>query len=256
MDVKQMKDSAVQTLSRLLPDILTGLGVASFFAAIGLAVVNTPRAERKIEALRKKAKKHRLPVMDMAKETWREWTPVAAAAAVGTGCIIGGMRTTHKRTAALTAAYTLSENALRTYKDQVVSVIGEKKEEAVRQKAAAEKARAAEEMVLPSAMTTVPRDGEVLCFDVVSGRYFYSRKAEIEAAQNRINHRLRSEMYISLNEFYDELNNRDLCHISIGNDIGWNADNPMDMYLDGKLEEDGRLVLVMDYGVLPEYRFR
>lgn len=256
MDVKHMKDSAMQTLSRHLPDILTGLGVASFFIAIGLAVANTPKAERKLEALRKKAKKHRLPVIDMAKETWREWVPVTAAAAVGTGCIIGGMRTTHKRTAALTAAYTLSENALRTYKDQVVSVIGEKKEEAVRQKAAAEKARSIKEASPSSAMTTAPIDGEVRCIDVVSGRVFYSRKGKIEAAENRINDRLRSEMYISLNEFYDELDNRDLTHISIGDDLGWNVDRPLDLFLYGKLEDDGRLTLVMDYNTLPETRFR
>lgn len=256
MDVKQMKDSAVQTLSRHLPDILTGLGVASFFAAIGLAVVGTPRAERKIEAMRKKEKKHRLPVMDMVKETWREWTPVAAAAAVGTGCIIGGMHTTHKRTAALTAAYTLSENALRTYKDQVVSVIGEKKEEAIRQKTAAEKARSIDEASPSSATATAPIDGAVRCIDVVSGRVFYSRKGKIEAAQNRVNDRLRSEMYISLNEFYDELDNRDLTHISIGDDLGWNVDRPLDLFLYGKLEDDGRLTLVMDYNTLPETRFR
>ncbi|MBQ5562679.1 MAG: hypothetical protein IIT39_04770 [Clostridia bacterium] len=60
--------------------------------------------------------------------------------------------------------------------------------------------------------------GDTLCYETLSGRYFYSDIEKIRAAVNRANKIILEESYISLNEFYDEL---DLGHTGIGDSIGW-----------------------------------
>lgn len=60
-------------------------------------------------------------------------------------------------------------------------------------------------------------------------------------------------MYISLNEFYDEM---DLPHIDIGDDLGWNIDDAIELTFSSQLTEDKTPVLVISYEYCPRYDFR
>ena len=97
-------------------------------------------------------------------------------------------------------------------------------------------------------------DGETLCYDVLSGRYFKSKIDKIKKAENDLNRRMRDEMYISLNDFYYEVG---LEPIKLGDDLGWNIDNGyIDLRFSSQLATDGTPCLVIDYGYGPRYDFR
>ena len=63
--------------------------------------------------------------------------------------------------------------------------------------------------------------GNVLCYDEYRGKHFYCSAEAIGQAINTISYRLQSEMWISLNDFYQELNLRPC---KMGDDLGWNID--------------------------------
>ena len=252
MPQSKLPRKTAETLQKNMPNILGGAGIVCFLASIGLAAVNSPKAQRALEQERQKQKKHTLSWQERLRATWRLYLPVGLTAAAGAGCTIASLRESHKRTMALPAACALSESALRTYKDQVVQAIGEKKEKAVKDAAAAQKQ---EQVPVQEAQIAVIDQGGTLCFDVVSGRYFKTTRDRLLAAQNNLNERMLNgmEMFASLNEFYDEIG---LAHIGVGDDLGWNVSKSMlKLYLSAKLLENGAPCMVMDYEVLPEYRY-
>lgn len=99
----------------------------------------------------------------------------------------------------------------------------------------------------------ITEKGNTLCYDVVSGRYFRSDIDKIKKAENELNHRMISEMYISLNEFYYEVG---LPRTSIGDELGWNIDGGLiGLEFSSQLAEDGTPCLVIDYGIAPRYEY-
>lgn len=81
--------------------------------------------------------------------------------------------------------------------------------------------------------------GDTLCFDTVSGRYFRSDIETIKKAENELDARLRTEMYISLNDFYYEIGLEPLR--TIGDDLGGNIDRGfLDLSFSSQLATDGR----------------
>ena len=62
-----------------------------------------------------------------------------------------------------------------------------------------------------------------------------------------------TEMYISLNELYDEL---DINHIEIGDDLGWNIDRGLiDIDFSSQIADDGTPCIVLDFSIEPRYDF-
>jgi hypothetical protein len=62
-----------------------------------------------------------------------------------------------------------------------------------------------------------------------------------------------NDMYVSLNEFYDEL---DLEHTGVGDELGWNIDGgKIDIYFSSQIAEDGRPCIVIDFDTPPRYGY-
>ena len=84
-------------------------------------------------------------------------------------------------------------------------------------------------------------------------RYFYSDIDQIKKAINELNRRMLNEMYVSLNDFYDELNLR---HSGNGYDLGWKLDDGLvEVDFSSQLSDDGRPCLVLEYMVAPRYDY-
>ena len=96
--------------------------------------------------------------------------------------------------------------------------------------------------------------GDTLCYETLSGRYFYSDIEKIRAAVNRANKIILEESYISLNEFYDEL---DLGHTGIGDSIGWGVAHTglINLNFSSQLTNNGTPCLVIGYDNIPVYNF-
>lgn len=237
--------------------ILTGFGVAGVFTTMILAakaaptsvnVLTVAKDELNREDISEEEKKQLKK--DSAIEILKLWAPALVSAGATTACIIGAHSKSMRKQAALAVAYNLSETALESYKEKTKALVGEKKELEIRDGIAKDKIA-----------SDPPKDGKIiftgngdyLCYDSTSGRYFYSNIQDVKAAVNDMNQRLISEMYLSLNEYYDYL---DLPHITVGDDLGWSVERPLQLHESYQSDDKGTPCLVVDflYGPTPMFR--
>jgi hypothetical protein len=156
-------------------------------------------------------------------------------------CIAGSNKIGMQRNAALVAAYTLVDNSFKEYKEQVVEAIGDKKEEQIREKIIQQRI---DEGPAENRQVIILGEGDQLCYDKFSGRYFRSDAESIRRAENEINYRLVTDMCAALNEFYDQVG---LEHIDAGDQVGWNLDHRCKLAFTSHLSPEGRPCLAVDF---------
>ena len=238
-------------LERHAPEILTGIGVAGMVTSTVLAVKATPKAYRLVNDRKDELEVEKLPVTELVKTTWKCYIPAIMTCGVSIACLVGASSVNFKRNAALATAYKLSEAALSEYKDAVIETIGEKKEQSVRDKVAEERLK---KNPVSKSEVIVTGNGTTLCYDPVGNSYFKSNIQQIESAKNKLNARMLSENYVSLNDFYDELG---IGPTKLGDDLGWDIykDGLVEIAFSSQLAEDGTPCLVMDYNIAPRYEY-
>lgn len=242
--------NAEMTIAKHSPEILTGIGIAGMITTTVLAVKATPKALRLIEEKKQEENVDNLTAGETIKATWKCYIPAAVTGIASTACLIGASTVSARRTAALATAYKLSETALTEYREKVVETVGEKKEQIIREKIDKDRV---ENNPVSTREVIITAKGNTLCYDAISGRYFKSDIDQIKKSINILNRRLLTEMYISLNELYDEL---DLDHIGVGNDLGWNIDDGLiEPFFSSQLAEDGTPCIVLSYGRPPKYGY-
>lgn len=255
-------------IKRHSPEILTGIGIAGMITTAVLAVRATPKALILLEEEKRRRNKE---LLDEAKEkgcaecakidslkpvqairaAWPCYVPSAVTGVLSIACLIGAGSVNTRRNAALATAYSLSETALKEYREKTVAAIGEKKEREIRDAVAKDKI-AKDPVVNKEVIIT--GGGETLCYDMITSRYFKSDIEKIRKVENELNRRLISEMYISLNDFYYEIGLR---QTNVGDDLGWNIeDGLIDLEFSSQLAEDGTPCLAIGYRIAPRYDFR
>lgn len=233
------------------PEILTGIGIVGMITTTVMAVKATPKALVLIEEKKSTEKLEELPPVEIVKTAWFCYIPTAITGVLSIACLVGASSVNLKRNAALATAYTLSETALKEYKDKVVEVIGEKKAETVKDEIAKDKI---EKDPVSAKEIIITEHGNTLCYDVLSGRYFKSDIDKLKKVENELNRKMLSETYITLNEFYSEMG---LNEIKLGNELGWNINTNgfISLEFSSQLSEDGTPCLVLGYHVAPRYDF-
>lgn len=234
--------------SKRSPEILTGIGIAGMITTTILAVRATPKALELIEEQKEEESVDEFSSFEVVKVAWKPYIPAMVTCVVSTACLIGASSVNTKRNAALATAYKLSETALSEYREKVVETIGEKKERIVRDKVAEERVK---KNPVSKNEVIVTGNGKTLCFDPISGRYFMCSIETIKRAENTLNKQMLHDIsgYVSLNEFYDELG---LDHTSVGNDLGWNTNQLIDIDFSSQLNDNGEPSVVLDYLVAPK----
>lgn len=262
-NVTKFLNTAKHVMKKRSPEILTGIGIAGMISTVVLAVKATPKAMELIEEEKlnripedyepeKDPKPEGLTTLETVKLAWKPYIPAAITGVASIACIIGANSVHVRRNAALATAYQLSTTALSDYREKVVETIGEKKEATVRDKVAKKKI----EDNQPSNSTIIMTGkGNTLIYDSHSDRYFRSDIDKIRNAVLELNERMvnGNEMYISLNEFYDEIG---LNHTDVGDSIGWRIDKgKIDVRYSAQLTDDNEPCIVLDHLVPPEYGF-
>lgn len=195
------------------PSILTGIGITGMITSTLLAVKKTPKALDLIKSKKEELDVDELTIKETIITAWKPYIPVIASTIASTTCLIGACAINSKRNAALVTAYTLSEKAFVTYRDNVIKTIGEKKEKKMRDEIAQEK-------ISNTPMTQnnviITSKGHTLMQDSISGRYFRSDIDTIKKIINELNKKLLNENTISLNEYYSYIG---LESIKDGDDI-------------------------------------
>lgn len=211
------------------PGILTGLGVAGTVTTAILAGragyrVGMDASTQYHEALREKEPlpADLLEPKHIVKTYWKEFIPAAVAGAITVTAVITGNQIGSRRTAAITAAFKLSEQLSEEYKDRVVKTLGLQKEEKMRAEMAAE--RMLENPPPPSMLIVAGSD--VLFLDEMSGRYFHNQVENIKKAVNDINYKVNNYFYASLTDFYELIG---LEGTTFSNAVGWNTDELLEV---------------------------
>lgn len=222
--------------------ILTAVGVVG----VVTTAVLTGRAAVKAEHLRIEeiAVNGVVPTTkETIQKTWPCYIPPVASGVTTIGCIIAGHRLDAKKAAALAAAYGLSEKRLQEYKEKVLEKIGVNKEQAVRDELMQDRVNET-----PMSREVIIGTGNVLCFDVYSGRYFESNVEEIRQAVNTVNSYILDHQYASLSHFYDEIN---IPPTGMSDEVGWKSDDLIDVGFSTVMSPDKRPCLAMDFHSRP-----
>ena len=248
MNIKTMAKSVWAGAKKHSPEILIGMGIAGAASSVIFAVKATPKAMILLEEKRQELGVEKLEAKEIIKTAAPVYIPTAVSFGVSVACIVGASSMNARRNAALTAAYTMSESALRTYRDKVLETVGEDKEREIRQKAAIEQQQKTPE---PQTLVVSSAAGQLKCFDSLSGRYFVSTKNEIDKAVNEFNRQLRDDMRISLNDWYDLIG---LDTNKLGDMLGWDIERGyVETCYASRLDEDGLPCLVVNYVEPPHY---
>lgn len=251
-NLASMKKSVSKTLKKHSPEILMGIGIAGMIATTVLAVKATPKALILIEEEKNNPERENEPltIIETVKTTWICYVPSAVTGSFSILCLISANSINARRNAALSAACTLSVSTLKDYRKKVVEMIGEKKEQTINDALAKEKIQKAPVI---NKEVIITGQGETLCFDTISGRYFRSNIDKLKKAEIKLNRQMIDEMDASLNDFYYEIG---LEGISIGEELGWNINELIDLSFSSQLATDGTPCLVIDYLVPPKYGYR
>ena len=249
---KQAISNALKALQKTVkkhsPEILTGIGIAGMAAAAVMAVKATPKALRMVDEKEIRDGK-RLTTGEIVKTTWKCYIPPVVAGVCSAACIIGASSISARRNAALVTAYTISETALKEYRDKAVEVVGVKKEQAIRDAVAKDKLEKAN--VKEREFISTGR-GETPCFDPLTNTCFKSDIESLRRAENTLNKRMRDEVKITVNEFLMEIG-LEPCDDSIGETMGWDIDKGyIELDFSSQLV-DGVPYLVLGHRVPPVY---
>lgn len=245
------------TVTRHSPEILTAIGVAGMVTTTVLAVKATPKAiqlmeDKKLELAYERGEDvEELTPVETVKTTWKCYAPAVMLGVASTACLIGAQSVNAKRNAALATAYKLAETTLGDYREKVVETIGEEQERVVRNKVnqkRLDKDPASNKQII------ITGKGSIMCYDPISARYFECDPDLIKKAEIELNRRMLHDIsgYVSLNEFYDEI---DLEHTSMGDELGWNTMQLIEINLDSKLMADDRPCVVIDFVTPPKYNY-
>lgn len=237
------------------PELLAGTGIGLWILSSIDAVSVTPKAYADIEKKKEHLTKSKLSAKETVQTVWKYYVMPVTGAAIGTTCIIASVTTSNKRYLALSSAYEFANESFQIYKDKVIETVGEKKEQQIQDKVAQE--RLERRPLENSSQVIVTGNGESLCYDSFSGRYFKFNIGDIKKVENKVNERIIHMNYVSLNEMYGYLG---LEYIDMGYELGWNSDmvpssSLFEFRISYKGAKDGTPCMVLDYNVAPQTKY-
>jgi uncharacterized protein DUF6353 len=229
--------TAVGVVGTVSTAVLTGR--ASFKAGRIIEVAEHERAEESF------GKEIELDTRERIDLVWTLYIPPVGVGALTIVAIILANRLDAQKAAGLAAAYGISERSFAEYRDKVQQKLGENKEQALRDEIAQERV---DRDPVSSKQVIITGNGEVLCKDNISGRYFMGSVEAIKKAENKINHEIVHHMYASLSHFYEEIGLPPTRH---SDEIGWNTNNLLEVVFSATMSDDDRPCIVLDYVVGP-----
>jgi hypothetical protein len=249
MNVPELARKAGTAISRNAPVICTATGIVTVVSIPFLTGKATIKATKLLEKRKEQLDVEVLEPKEIVKTTWKVYIPVGTATIFAIAMFIAAHKTNSVQKAALASAYSIAETTLKKYQEKVVEVIGEDKEKEVRDEVAQEVIKETySEEIIPFG------EGEHLCYDKISGRYFRSDVESIREAMNDFNSYLNTELYQDLNCWYLCLN---LPEIQLGYLLGWNVDKLMDIQFSSAIAPNGEPCIVLDYySSLPSPAYR
>lgn len=268
MDFSSLFKQAGRVAAENSPAILTALGVTG---TLTTAVLAAKAAFASVEVLKdaEEAKREEffgdqtdvegevveiecepLTTKEQVQAVWKLYAPAAVSAAMTVSAIIFAGRIQDRRNAALVSAYTFAEKSLKEYRDKAVSKPGGKKrDQEIRDEIAQD---GVTNNPLSSREVIVISDGNVLCRDAYSGRYFTSDMESLRKAENNLNWEILNNGYASLSDWWHLIN---VESTSESDELGWNTDTKFEIEFSTALTDTNKPCIVTTFRPAPVPRF-
>lgn len=230
--------------------ILTAVGAVGTVATAVLTGRSTIKATLLIvdKGLEPDAPEEPPTKKEIVREVWPLYIPPVGVGLATVTSIIMANRLSSKKAAALAAAYGLSERAFQDYKEKVVQKLGATKDQAIRDEVAQDRVNS----VPVTSQVIITGHGDVMCFDLLTGRYFKSNAEKIRRAENEVNREILDHEYASLSFFYDHVG---LEPTQFSNDVGWNHENICEVQFSTVKSSDDQPCLAINFAIGPVQNF-
>lgn len=182
----------------------------------------------------------------IVKSCWKCYVPTVILGALSISSFIGSYKVNTARLTAMTAMYEFTANAYDRYRRNVAKVSPKTDVKATKA------SRDEQVKEIPESKFDGLPEGKEICIDLYTGNVFYSTREDVLLAVNKIKDKfLSGEMFVSLNEFYDEV---DADHVGVGDDVGWSPDTDLDIQFDSILR-NGKPCLTIGYFANPRFDY-
>lgn len=238
--------------------ILTGVGVVGTVTTAVLTARGTVKAVRALDQYNAMAAAQNedssvppqeLSLQNKVMMVGAYYIPAVSSGITTITAILFSYKISSQQSAAFAAAYGISEKAFQEYKDKVVEKVGAKKETTITESIAQDRV---DQHPLGNREVIVIGNGDVLCFDELSGRYFRSSIEAIKAAENKVNHEILNQNSVSLGTFYEHVG---LEPTALDDQLGWNLDTQLDISYSATIADNGQPCIVITFrtGPVPDY---
>lgn len=221
MKIQRITTSAIKSLKRHSPMILSCLAVAGVVGTAVTAVRATPKALKRI----KEAEKNKAEPLSKTEKVATTISCYIPCVVIGIGtmvCIFGAHALNKRQQASLISAYTLLEQSYKEYRSAANNIYGEDADSKIQ-------AEMAKKTYISSGNECLydpdlSSDDECLFYDFYSKRYFTAKMSAVINAEYHVNRNLALRGEVAVNEFYDFLG---IDHVRGGDEFGWNLDGMM-----------------------------
>ena len=253
-NISKITHNLAKTVSNNSPGLLMLTGLIGMGAAMVMVAKAAPKAQQILDDLHETQSEditQPQKTIEEVKAVAKIYAPAAGMALISAGCIVCSYKLSANRIATLATAYGIQSRKFKNYQKTVLEEVGEKKEKLIREKAIQKSVD--EEKDVDDKRVINTGKGTTLCYEDWGGRYFWSDIETIRAAVNILNRRLIDEMYISVNDLYDEIG---LPPTRLGDQLGWNADDfPINIDFASQLTEKNEACVVVSWDARPRFDF-
>lgn len=218
--------------------MLTSASVLGVIFTTILASKATVKAKKTLDDYRDENLIFSISKKDIFRLTWKYYVSTAFVGVSTIVCIIGADVLSKKQRRSLLGVYALLNESLQKYKDSIDVIFGNDFDNEIVKKEYKENKDELIEMV---------NGNEILCYDLLSQRYFSSTLPTLLDAQYQVNKLLHNMGYVCVNKLYEYL---EMDGIEGGDDIYW-SENWIDFQNSYVDLEDGMVCIVVSVDRIP-----
>lgn len=229
--------------------ILTCVTISAEIIAIYEAVKNGPEFEK----VANEVKEEEITKGEAAKKLVVPAAKIAIPFAISSGAAILNHKKASETIASISNLYTITKTVSDEYKAQAEKELGPEKAAEIEGRIAKDQAARSFNGSSCGDMVHLTGHGTDKFYDAWSGRWFLSDINYIKRVVNDKNAQLQNDMYVSLNEFYADL---DIPTTDSGREQGWNVDfGKIDVAFEACLDENDKPYTVMSFKSAPGWMY-
>lgn len=227
------KQTIMSCLRQCAPTILSGIGAAGVVATTVSAIYATPKALKYIHEDSRIYHDGDPYAYTKAEAVWSAWKCYIPTILLGVStisCIFSSNILSRHQQATLTSAYAMLHESYQHYRKSANNVYGKDADSKITAEMAKDAYITTSDWGYQTYNMEMDSESErILCYDLISKRYFNTTMAAVINAQYHLNRNLQLRGYCSLNEYYEFLG---LDGIDRGDEIGWCLD---EVHADGEM---------------------